>query len=100
MPQHSDGKTRTAVTAHSRPSVQVLSRLPTWLLPAVVVALVLVGLFGSAAVGVPALAVVAVLLGWLGYLSWPALPSGGRVLRVGVVVVTVAAVVAKAVGRL
>lgn len=93
-------RSRATVTSGSRPALAMLSRLPTWLVPGVVLALVLVGLFAPPGVGVPALALVALFVGWLGYLSWPVLPVAGKGLRVGVFIVVVAVAVGRASGQL
>lgn len=100
MPQQPDGKTRAAVTARSRSAIMLMARLPPWLVPGVVIVLVVLGLFAPPVAGVPALALVAALVAWLGYLSWPALSPSGKTLRVVVFLIVAAAAVGKAYGRL
>jgi hypothetical protein len=62
--------------------------------------LMLVGLSAPLALALPALAIVAAFVGWLAYLSWPVLSSGGRLLRIVMVGLVVGAGVARAVGWL
>jgi hypothetical protein len=69
----------------------VLSRQPRWLVPGLLIALMLVGLFLSGPGAAIPLLVVAVFLTWLLLLSWPAIRSGGRVARIASVLVIVAA---------
>lgn len=73
---------RRAVEQRSAPFVLLVRRMPRWLVPLVPVALLLAGLAApSATLGSLALVVLAALLGWLAYLSWPTLTGPGRVLR-------------------
>jgi hypothetical protein len=51
----------------------LLHQLPAWLPPLVMLALLIAGLALPGWIGATALVLVAVLLGWLGYMSWPAL---------------------------
>jgi hypothetical protein len=62
-------------------------------LPLAVALLVAGGLLGPPAVAAPCLAVVALLFGWLLFLSWPALPAGARAVRVAVLAAVVAGAV-------
>lgn len=79
-----------------RASVVPLLRLramPRWFLPAILGALLLLGLFVSSAWAGLFLLAVAVFLGWLTTLSWPALQPSARLVRSAVVaVVAVAAI--------
>ncbi|MGE5133057.1 MAG: DUF6703 family protein [Gemmatimonadota bacterium] len=76
------GGTRQAVEGRSARVVLLLHQLPKWLLPLVMVALLVAGLAVRGPGGGAALAAMAAVLGWLAYLSWPALASQGRLLRV------------------
>ena len=67
--------------------------LPTWFPLVVVLGLTLAGLLIRGPVGALLLAVLALLLGWLAYLGWPALKPNGRLVRVAVVIVVLAAAV-------
>lgn len=80
----------------SAPALLWLSSKPTFLLPVLTVVLLVVGLAAPAAVGVPVLLLLAGLVGWLSYLSWPVVRGVQRVLRV----VTVGMLLAAAAGRL
>ena len=61
-----------------------LGRLPTWLPLVLVVALTAGGLLLPGPAGAFLLAVLALLVAWLAYLSWPALPPNARMLRLAV----------------
>lgn len=87
---------RSAVERRSLPALTWLTRRPSWLLPLASVLLLLGGLLVPPAAGVPLLLVLAALLGWLTYLSWPKVAGGGRLMRVAVV----AGLVALALSRL
>jgi hypothetical protein len=76
------GGTRQAVEGRSARGMLLLHQLPKWLLPLVMVVLLVTGLAVRGPGGGAALAVMAAALGWLAYLSWPALASQGRLLRV------------------
>lgn len=70
-----------------------LSQRPAWTLPLLTAVLLMAGLFSPTAVGVPLLVLVLLLVGWLSYLSWPAVQGRGRVLRLlmlGLLVVAIA----------
>ncbi len=71
-----------------------LRGLPGWVPLLAVLALVLAGLYTPAAVGAALLVLVALVVGWLSYLAWPALPPAGRLVRLAApVLLLVAAVV-------
>ena len=95
VPQPAPGR-RGRAERRSAPALLWLSSKPTFLLPLLSVVLLLVGLAAPMAVGVPVLLVLAGLVGWLSYLSWPAVVGAQRVLRV----VTVGLLLAVALGRL
>lgn len=95
MPQPAPGL-RGTVERRSAPLLLWLSARPKVLLPAVTVLLLLVGLVAPTPVGVPVLVLLALLIGWLSYLSWPAVDTAPRLLRVA----TVGLVLAAAAGRL
>jgi hypothetical protein len=59
-----------------------LRHLPAWLPPTVLAALLVAGLAVKGWPGTVALCVVAAFLGWLAFLSWPALTARGRLGRV------------------
>jgi hypothetical protein len=74
-----------------------LATRPRWMPFLVVLVLLLGGLFGPPALGVPLLVVLAALLAWLTYLAWPRLPAGGRLARLAVLVLALGAAVQRAV---
>jgi hypothetical protein len=88
------GSARQSVEGRSARVLLLLHQLPTWLVPAVLVVLLVTGLAVPGLAGAAALVVVAAALGWLACLSWPALGSQGRLLRAAaVLLVLVLAVV-------
>ena len=68
-----------------------LSHLPRWVTPVVLAALLVAGLVVRGPAGAAALCVVAAFVAWLGYLSWPRLVGAGRLGRVAVVALLLAA---------
>ncbi len=85
---------RTAIETRSAPVLLAIGRLPRWV-PAIVLAVVLVaGLATSGVIAVACLGLIAVVLSWLAFLSWPALSGSGRALRVAVVALVFFAAVA------
>ena len=82
----------------SAPALLWLSSKPTFLLPVVTVVLLVVGLAAPAVVGVPVLLLLAALVGWLSYLSWPVVLGVQRVLRVVTVGLLLTAVVGRVLG--
>ncbi len=69
----------------------LLRRLPRWLVGLALAALLLAGLAVAGPVGAALLLVVALLLAWVGYLSWPALQGPARVPRLVVVLLVLGA---------
>lgn len=80
----------------SAPALLWLSARPKVLLPIVTVVLLVVGLAAPTNVGVPVLFLLVLLIGWLSYLSWPAIDRTPRVLRLA----TLGLLLAVIVGRL
>lgn len=76
----------------------MLSRLPQYLVPAMIVVLMLLGLAAPLAVAIPALVIIFVFLGWLAYLSWPMLPANQRTVRVVMLALIVLAVAGRLAG--
>jgi Family of unknown function (DUF6703) len=74
--------TRQAVERFSARPLVFLTQLPRWALLVVVLGLLISGFAVPGWIGAIALLLVAVLLGWLAYLSWPSINASGRVLRV------------------
>lgn len=87
---------RGAIERRSAAPVVFLHRLPVWVPLLAVLALLAVGMVGTGWIAAVALGVLALLLAWFAYLNWPALQTGGRVLRIA----AIAVLVASAAGRL
>lgn len=73
---------RTTVEKRSGPVLVLLSRQHRAVVPLLSVLLLIGGLALPAALGVACLVVLAAFIGWLTYLSWPAVTGQGRVVRV------------------
>lgn len=73
---------RARITKISYPVVARLHGMPKLTLPGITLVLALIGVFAPVAVAVPALVLLAVLLGWLGFLSWPVVGNGARAIRI------------------
>ena len=76
---------RQSVERRSSVHLVYLRHLPAWVPPIVLAALLIAGLAVRGWIGAAALCVVAAFIGWLGYLSWPALKTPGRIGRVAVI---------------
>ena len=76
---------RRAVEQRSGVHLVYLRQLPAWVPPIVLAALLVAGLAVRGWIGAVALCVVAAFIGWLGYLSWPALSTPGRIGRAAVI---------------
>jgi hypothetical protein len=63
-----------------------LRQMPAWAVPLLLAGLLVAGLALRGWVGAVLLGVLAVFIGWLGYLSWPVLSPSGRVVRVLMVI--------------
>ncbi|HEX2315269.1 MAG TPA: DUF6703 family protein [Thermomonospora sp.] len=90
---------RGRIERRSATAVVLLHRLPTWSLLLAVFALLAVGMAGTGLVAAAGLAVLAFFLAWFAYLNWPALDTGGRVLRVAALGVLTAFALGRAIGR-
>lgn len=86
---------RGKVERATAPVLVWLSTLPRFVLPIASVALLITGLAAPAAVGVPAMLLVIVLIAWLTYVSWPAVQGVQRLLRLGVVGLLLAALLGR-----
>lgn len=76
-----------------------LSTRPRWVPFVIVLALLLGGLFLPAAAAVLLLVALALFLGWLTYLAWPKLDSGGRLVRVLMIALVVFLLVQRLLGN-
>lgn len=79
--------TRRSVEVRSARVMLLLHQLPRWLVPGVLAALLVAGLALGGPGGLVLLAVLAAVLGWFAYLSWPTLGSQARGLRAAAIVV-------------
>ncbi|MDT7570088.1 MAG: hypothetical protein QOE05_262 [Actinomycetota bacterium] len=86
---------RTTVEKRSGPALVLLSRQHRAIVPIVSVALLIGGLTLPVAAGVACLAVLAAFVGWLTYLSWPAVVGQGRLVRLATLVLIVIALVSR-----
>jgi hypothetical protein len=73
---------RARITKASYPIVARLHSMPKLTLPGITLVLALVGVFAPVGVGIPCLILLALLLGWLGFLSWPVVTTGARGMRI------------------
>jgi hypothetical protein len=73
---------RQRITKFSYPLVAKLHGMPKLTLPGITLVLALAGVLAPVAVAVPALILLALLLSWLGFLSWPVVGTGARFLRI------------------
>jgi hypothetical protein len=72
---------RQRITKVSYPYVAKLHAAPKLTLPGITLVLALAGVFAPVVVAVPALVLLALLLGWLAFLSWPVVTTGPKLLR-------------------
>ena len=84
VPQPAPG-VRGKVERATAPVLVWMSSLPRFVLPVASVVLLITGLAAPAVVGVPAMLLVIAIIGWLTYVSWPAVQGVQRLLRLGVV---------------
>lgn len=80
-----DGGPRDDFARASAPLLRRLARLPRAVILLGVTAWLLTGLFAPAPVGPVVLLLLAAFLGWLLSIGWPAMGSGARLMRLGVV---------------
>ena len=73
---------RARITKASYPIVARLHAMPKLTLPGITLVLALIGVFAPVGVGIPALLLLALLLAWLGFLSWPVVSTGARGMRI------------------
>jgi Family of unknown function (DUF6703) len=77
---------RRAVERRSTGLLTWLATRPRWVPLVLVLALLLAGLFAPPVIGAVCLLVLVLALLWLTYLAWPKLDTGGRLIRLLVVV--------------
>jgi hypothetical protein len=98
-PSQPNSPLRARITKLSYPAVAKLHTMPKLTLPGITLVLALVGVLAPVTVGVVALILLALLLGWLGFLSWPVVTSGQRAIRVFTVLVILFFAVSRIAGR-
>lgn len=86
---------RGKVERSSAPLLLWLSARPRFVIPVLSAALLIGGLAAPPAIGVPLLALLVLLVGWLSYLSWPVVEGFQRVVRLGTIGLVLAAIVGK-----
>jgi hypothetical protein len=64
------------------PMAYLFTQVPRWIVPVAMVVLLLAGFAVQNWLGGLAVLPVVAFVGWLAYLSWPSLSSGGKLLRV------------------
>ena len=84
---------RRTLERRSAPGLLWLSSRPKLLLPMLVAVLLIGGLAAPPVPGSALLLVLALLLGWLSYLSWPALDGRGRAVRAAMLALIAVALV-------
>lgn len=88
-PQSRPGTFRHQVESVSRPLLVRLHQQPRLVVPIVTVVLVVVGVLAPVPVALVSLAVIFVFIAWIGYISWPAVPVGGRLMRIAMLALVV-----------
>jgi hypothetical protein len=73
---------RQRITKISYPYVAKLHGMPKLTLPGITLVLALIGVFAPVPAAVPALLLLALLLAWLGFLSWPVIAGGAKFFRI------------------
>ncbi len=84
----------------SRPMLGRMQAMPTFIIPVLLGVLLFLGLTLPASWAGLLLVVIALFLGWLTAVSWPAISAGSRALRIVVDVAVLALGVLKLMGRL
>lgn len=87
--------TRQGIERRSAVPLAYLYRLPRWAPPIALTALFIAGLALGGLGGAVLLLVLTAVLGWLAYLSWPALSAQSRVMRVAAAAVLIAIAIAQ-----
>jgi len=81
---------RVRVEAASRPVLQRLHAMPQVMVPLITIVLLAVGVLAPLPVGLVALGLVLLFVGWIAYLSWPVASTGGRIWRVLILALIIA----------
>ena len=89
---------RGEVERMSAPVLLWLSSRPKLVVPVLSAVLLLGGLVAPPGLGLPLLLLLAALVGWLTYLSWPVIETRARLVRVAVLGLVLAAAAGKLTG--
>ena len=89
---------RRAVELRSTGPLTWLATRPRWLPFVIVLVLLLGGLFAPPAVAAVLLGLLALFIGWLTYLAWPQLDTGGRLTRLVVLAMVLYVLASRVVG--
>jgi hypothetical protein len=81
---------RSRIEDASRPLLQRLHAMPQPVVPLVTIVLIAVGVLAPLPVGLVALGLVLLLVGWIAYLSWPVASVGGKLWRLLILALIVA----------
>ena len=90
---------RRGFEVRSAPLLATIHRLPRWIVPLGLAAVLVLGLVLASPLAGLLLLLVAAFLGWLLALSWPLVDGRGRVLRLAIVVGLVVVAVLRLAGR-
>lgn len=85
VPDTAPSPLRTRLESVSRPALVRLTRLPKPAVPVATVALFAIAVLAPAPVAVAALVVIGLFLLWLTFLAWPAVTTGGKLMRVAMI---------------
>ena len=86
---------RGEVERASAPVLLWLSSRPRFFVPLLSAVLLIGGLAAPPGFGVPLLLLLVAFVGWLSYLSWPAVSGVQRILRLGTIGLVLAAIAGK-----
>lgn len=89
MPATAPSPLRARVEVASRPVLVRLTRLPRPAIPLATVALFAVVVLAPVPVALVALVVIGLFLLWLTFLAWPAITTGGKLMRVAMIALVV-----------
>ena len=90
---------RRGFEVRSAPLLATIHRLPRWIMPLALAAVLVLGLILPSPLAGLLLLLVAAFLGWLLALSWPLVDGRGRVVRLAVVAGLVVVAVLRLAGR-
>jgi len=80
---------RTWIERTSRPLLAQLHALPRLLTPAATLVLIALGAFAPAPLALVAFVILFLFISWIAYLSWPIVPTSGRLMRLAMLLLIV-----------